>query len=72
MGEWNGKWKSTIPRKCQCQCGTPNGAETWSSTFDADDLQAMRHDGETKTYIQYLCPVCIEKYGSQPIIIRED
>ena len=28
MGEWNGKWKSSGHIKCQCQCGTPNGAET--------------------------------------------
>lgn len=71
MGEWTGKWKSSGHIKCQCQCGTPNGAETWDSTFDADDLQAMKHDGETESYIRYLCPLCIKKYGAQPIQIRE-
>ena len=39
MGNWTGKWKSSLPYKCKCECGKENGAETWHQTFDADSLE---------------------------------
>lgn len=65
MGNWTGKWKSSLPYKCKCECGKENGAETWHQTFDADSLDAMEHDGETREFIRYFCEECINKYGSE-------
>lgn len=64
MGSWTGKWKTSIRVKCECKCGKMGGAESWNSTFDADSLDAMKHDGETEEYIQYICEDCAKKYGS--------
>lgn len=63
MGNWTGKWKLGLHRKCKCECGKENGAETWCETFDADSLDAMEHDGETREFIRYFCEECAKKYG---------
>lgn len=63
MGEWTGKWKSTMKVKCQCKCGKKDGAEKWSETFDADHIDSLIHDGETKIHITYICDECAKKYG---------
>ena len=63
MGNWTGKWKSTPAVLCKCECGKENRAEVWTEEFDADSLDAMEHDGETRTHITYLCDECAKKYG---------
>lgn len=69
MGSWTGKWITSRPVKCECKCGKENGAESWHKTFEADHLDAMKHDGETEEYIRYLCEDCAKKYGSGDIEI---
>lgn len=64
MGEWTGKWKTTPKKKCACKCGKKDGAEKWEEVFDAEHLDAMKHDGETREHITYLCEVCARKYGN--------
>lgn len=65
MGEWTGKWKLSLPLSCKCKCGKEKGAETWHETFDANHLDAMQHDGDTKTFTKFFCEDCIKQYGSQ-------
>lgn len=65
MGNWTGKWKSSIPVKCKCECGKVNGAERTVETFDAESLDSMKHDGETRERIRYFCADCIKKYGNE-------
>ena len=42
-----------------------DGAVMWNEVFDANDLDAMKHDGETKEYIKYLCAECERKYENR-------
>ena len=63
MAEWTGTWKSGPARKIPCKCGNPEGAIERTLVFDAEDFDATKHDGETKTVIEYVCPVCKASYG---------
>lgn len=61
IGQENGNQQPAV--LCKCECGKENGAEVWTEEFDADSLDAMEHDGETRTHITYLCDECAKKYG---------
>lgn len=45
------------------KCGNPECAIVRTLVFDAEDFDATKHDGETKTVIEYVCPVCKAAYG---------
>ena len=68
MAEWTGKWRASLPVKRKCECGIENGAESYTETFDAEDIDATQHEGETRECIIYFCDVCIAKYGKQRTI----
>lgn len=70
MGEWTGRWKCNFMnvKKCKCECGKEGGVERYVEIFDAEHLDSMQHDGETREVIRYICPDCIKKYGQKRIV----
>ena len=70
MGEWTGKWTGRFGKKCKCECGKENGAERVEQCFDAEHIDAMIHDGETRVVIFYSCEECKNKYGSSREIYK--
>lgn len=62
MAEWTGTWKSGPVRNIPCKCGNPKGAIEYTHVFEAEEFNAMGHDGETRTEIEYVCPVCKAAY----------
>ena len=65
MGEWTGHWKCGISEDCECECGKVGGAKRQIQTFDSEHIDSLRHDGETRVCISYVCEECKRKFGSE-------
>lgn len=61
MGEWTGRWKQGSQSYKCCPCGNPKGILVQHQYFDAEALDAMKHDGEERIVDEkIICPNCLK------------